>query len=153
MILHIYTDGAARGNPGPAGAGAVLQVQNSEFPPIRRAGKVQSWRFKKFLGDTTNNKAEYQALILALCKARELIGQNNFAIDKIICYSDSELLIKQLRREYKVKDKILGSLFVKIYNMSQDLPPIQYRHIQREKNKEADRLANKAIDKFNGTMD
>ena len=147
MELTIYTDGAARGNPGPAGAGAVIQVQNSKF-------KVQSWRVKKFLGITTNNRAEYQALILGLEEVGELIKYGVIArrqsrhleIDKIICYSDSQLLVRQLRREYKVKDADLGKLFVKIYNLSQELPPLEYYHIRREKNKEADRLANKAID-------
>lgn len=136
MILHIYTDGAARGNPGPAGAGIVILADR------------QVYHYKKYFGKTTNNQAEYQALILALGKARELISQHHLVIDKIICYSDSELLIKQLRREYKVKNKTLVSLFVKICNMSQDLPRIQYRHIKRERNKEADRLANEAIEKF-----
>ncbi|MFH1712696.1 MAG: ribonuclease HI family protein [Candidatus Jacksonbacteria bacterium] len=134
MMLKIYTDGAAQGNPGPAGAGAVIQA----------GGQV--YHYKKYLGETTNNRAEYQALILALEKTGKLISQNRLEIDKIICYSDSELLVRQLRREYKVKDKILGSLFVKICNMSQDLPPIEYRHILREKNKQADKLANAAID-------
>lgn len=136
MILHIYIDGAARGNPGPAGAGAVIKVGR------------QVYYYKKYLGTATNNQAEYHGLILALAKAREHINQNNLVIDKIICYSDSELLIKQLRREYKVKDKTLAGLFVKVWNLTQHLPRIEYCHISREKNKDADKLANEAIDKF-----
>lgn len=151
MILHIYADGAARGNPGLAGAGAVVSIKNSmSCRPCKLAGaklKIKNWRFKKFLGVATNNQAEYQALILALEKTGKLISRIKLEIDKIICYSDSELLIKQLRREYKVKDLILGKLFVKVWNLSQNLPPIQYQHIQRERNKEADKLANEAIDR------
>jgi len=131
MILTIYIDGAARGNPGPAGAGAVIKVGN------------QVHHYKKYLGKTTNNRAEYQALILALEKVRELI--DNLEIKKIVCYSDSQLLVRQMRREYKVKDKELGKLFVQAWNLSQSLPKIEYRHIPREKNKDADKLANQAI--------
>jgi ribonuclease HI len=145
-MLQIYIDGASRGNPGPAGVGAV----------IRFGHKV--YRYKKYLGKTTNNRAEYQALILALDKAREILrgvyplngrAQNHntrLEIDKIICYSDSQLLVRQLRREYKVKDKELGKLFVQAWNLSQNLPSVEYHHIPREKNKDADKLANKAID-------
>jgi len=134
MILSIYTDGAARGNPGPGGAGAIIKTEQNKY------------QFKKYLGKTTNNKAEYQALILALQKARHLIKQKNFEIKKIICYSDSELLVRQLKREYKVKNADLVKLFVKVWNISHDLPKIEYHHIPREKNKQADKLANLAID-------
>lgn len=134
MILTLYTDGAARGNPGPGGLGVVIQ-----------AG-VKTWQFKKYLGETTNNKAEYCAMLFALEKARELISTHHLEVERIVCYSDSELMVCQLTGEYKVKDVELGVLFVKVWNASQRLPKIEYRHIPRSQNKEADSLANEAID-------
>ena len=125
-ILH--TDGGARGNPGPAGIGAVLEIGDKK--------KL----FKKYIGEATNNQAEYQALILGLEKAKE------FGVEEIECRLDSELVVKQLNREYKVKDKGLSPLFVKIWNLAQGFKKISYKHIFREQNKLADRLVNEAID-------
>lgn len=134
MEIQIYTDGAARGNPGPAGAGVV----------IKSAGA--SHEFYKYLGEATNNQAEYQALIFALSEAREIIKTGQLDVKKVICYSDSELLVKQLRGEYKVKNPELGQLFVQVWNLAAKFPAIEYRHIRREQNKPADKLANQAID-------
>jgi len=129
--LIIYTDGGARGNPGPAGAGVVIYDENKKIIT----------REKKYLGDNkTNNQAEYSAVILALEKAKELKA------GEIEMYLDSELVVKQLSQKYKIKDKNLGSLFVKIWNLSQNFKKIDYHHIPREENREADRLVNKAID-------
>lgn len=134
MEIQIYTDGAARGNPGPAGAGAVIKCAGA------------SHEFYKYLGEATNNQAEYQALIFALQEARKVIKTGQLDISKVICYSDSELLVKQLRREYKVKNPELAKLFIKVWNLASELPPVEYRHIRRERNKPADKLANHAID-------
>ncbi|MFA4872166.1 MAG: ribonuclease HI family protein [Patescibacteria group bacterium] len=125
-ILH--TDGGARGNPGPAGIGAVLEIGDKK--------KL----FKKYIGEATNNQAEYQALILGLEKAKAA------GAEEIECYLDSELVVKQLNREYKVKNKGLSPLFVKIWNLAQGFKKISYKHIFREQNKLADRLVNEAID-------
>ena len=86
----IHSDGGARGNPGPAGIGAVLEVDGKKH------------HYKKYIGETTNNQAEYQALILGLEKAHE------FGAEEVECLLDSELVVKQLNREYKVKDRDLG---------------------------------------------
>ena len=131
MKLTIYTDGGARGNPGPAGIGAV--VYNSAGQKIAEIAN--------FLGVATNNQAEYQAVIAALKKAAELKA------DELDFYLDSELVVKQLKREYKVKNKDLAPLFLTVHNLSLNFKRISYTHIPRERNQEADSLANQAMDR------
>lgn len=128
--LVIYADGGARGNPGPAGAGVVI---------YDRHGIV--CKISKYLGRITNNQAEYNALILGLQKAKLLSAQ------EVDCFLDSELLVRQLNREYKIKDPNLMPLFIKIWNLTLSFKKIKFYYIPREKNKEADRLVNEAIDK------
>jgi ribonuclease HI len=125
-ILH--SDGGARGNPGPAGIGAVLEIGSDK--------KL----LKKYIGETTNNQAEYQALLLGLEEAVKL------GVDEIVCYLDSELVVKQLNREYKVKNKDLAPLFVKVWNIGQQLKKIEFKHVFRTDNKEADALVNEVLD-------
>ncbi len=125
-ILH--TDGGARGNPGPAGIGAVVEVEGKKH------------EFKKYIGEATNNQAEYEAIILGLEKAIEL------NVEEAECLLDSELVVKQLNQEYKVKNKDLAVLFVKVWNLKLKFKKISFRHIYREENKDADRLVNEAID-------
>jgi len=129
--LIIYTDGGARGNPGPSGIGVVVYNEQKEL--VRE--------YSDFLGIATNNQAEYKAVILALKKAQELGGE------ELHFYLDSELVVKQLRGEYKVKNKDLASLFLEIHNLAINFRKISYTHVRRELNKEADRLANEAMDK------
>ena len=127
----IYTDGGARGNPGPAGIGAVIYDEDK--------GLIAE--ISEFLGVATNNQAEYKALIYALRKAADL------RVKELDCYLDSELVVKQLKGEYRVKDKDLALLFLDIHNLSLSFKKITYTHIPRERNKEADRLANEAMDR------
>lgn len=129
--IIIHSDGGARGNPGPAGIGAILNLED---------GTVVS-EISKYLGETTNNQAEYRALIAGLEKAKELQAE---AVD---CYLDSELVVKQLNREYKVKNAELAPLFLQIHNLSLSFKKINFIHVRREFNKEADRLANEAMDR------
>lgn len=129
--IIIFSDGGARGNPGPAGIGAVLYDQE----------KNKIAEVSKYLGETTNNQAEYKALIEGLKKAKELKAL------EVECFLDSELVVKQLKREYKVKNQELAPLFLEVYNLSQNFKNIKFIHVPREKNKEADRLANLAMDK------
>ncbi len=129
--LIIFTDGGARGNPGPAGIGAVLYNEKKE--------KVAE--ISKYLGIATNNQSEYKALIEALKKAKELGAK------EVQVFMDSELVVKQLNREYKVKNKDLAPLFLEVYNLSSNFSSIIFKHIYREDNKEADKLANDAMDK------
>lgn len=125
----LFTDGGARGNPGPAAIGAVLLDENQII------GEVS-----KYIGETTNNQAEYQALLAGLSLA--LANK----IEQLICFLDSELVVKQMRQEYKVKDKELQKIFVKVWNESLKFKKISYQHVPREQNKLADALVNKALD-------
>jgi ribonuclease HI len=127
----IFSDGGARGNPGPAGIGAIIYDTK---------GKVLA-EIAEYLGKTTNNQAEYRALIAALNKAK------NLKLKVVDCYLDSELVVKQLNRQYKVKNKELSPLFLEVYNISLSFKKITFNHIKREQNKEADRLANEAMDR------
>src|SRR3989339_184866 len=124
--VNIYTDGGARGNPGPAACGAVIKDDGNQIIA----------ELSKYLGETTNNVAEYNGVILALEKVQSL------GVVEIDFYLDSELVVKQLKQEYKVKDKNLQGLFVKIWNLSPKFKKIVYHHIPREKNRAADRLGN-----------
>jgi ribonuclease HI len=127
--LQIYTDGGARGNPGPAGIGAVIW-----------SGNKLVGRHKKYIDEATNNQAEYKAVILALEEAKKLEPV------ELDFFLDSELVVKQLNREYKVKDKNLAPLFVQVWNLSMGFKKVTFTHVPREKNKEADKLVNEAID-------
>lgn len=126
----IHSDGGARGNPGPAAIGCVITDQQS--------GK--EYTIKRAIGYATNNQAEYRALLAALEKAKE-IGATH-----IMCYLDSELVVKQMRREYKVRDKDLSPLFLAVWNVAQMFSSVSYTHIPRALNKKADALVNEALD-------
>ena len=128
MKATLHTDGGARGNPGPAGIGAVLVIDGEKK------------FYKKYIGKTTNNPAEYQAFVLGLEKAKEAGAQ------EVECFLDSELVVKQLNREYKVKDKELAVQFVRVWNLAQQFKLVKFTHIFRESNKEADKMVNEAID-------
>ena len=130
--LIIYTDGGARGNPGPAAVGVVIYNEQNELIN----------KFSKFINQTTNNQAEYQAIIYALEIARRLKAE---IID---FYLDSELVVQQLNRKFKIKDKDLASLFIKIWNHSQSFKRVNFHYIPREKNKEADRLVNQVLNQI-----
>lgn len=136
-IITIFTDGGARGNPGPAGAGAVI---------LNEGGNVLK-ETSKFLGERTNNWAEYEAVVLGLETLKKLIGTDKLKEFSIEMKLDSELVVRQLSGIYQVKEENLFSQFIKIHNMQvKDFPRITFTHIRREENKEADRLANEAMD-------
>ena len=127
--VFIYVDGGSRGNPGPAGIGVVIQDANK-----KKLKEV--W---KYIGEATNNIAEYTALVHGLEEARDLKA------DEIVVYMDSELVIKQLSGEYKVKSSDLRPLFEKALGLLDNFKSYEAKHIGREKNKEADKLVNKAL--------
>lgn len=129
--LIIYTDGGARNNPGPAGIGAVFYDENKNVVA----------EISEYIGEATNNQAEYQALLAAIKKAK------NLGAGEVEFFLDSELVVKQLNREYKVKDKDLAPLFLQIYNLTLGFKKVKFNHIRREFNKEADRLVNLAINR------
>ncbi len=135
MIIEIFTDGGSRGNPGLAGIGAVIKIN----------GQVK--KYSQFIGDKkTNNEAEYKALIFALKKTKQLIGKVSAKKAVLKCFTDSELMVKQLNHQYKLNNENIKKMFLEIWNLMLDFQKVRVVHIPREENKEADKLANKAMD-------
>lgn len=126
-----YTDGGARGNPGPAAIGVVVKNAST--------GENISG-FGRYIGETTNNQAEYQALVAALEEAIK------HGATEVQCFLDSELIVKQMNREYRVRDINLQPHFLKIWNMATGLKKCTFTHVPRAKNKEADSYVNQALD-------
>jgi len=125
----IYTDGGARNNPGPAAIGIVIGEKE----------------YSKFIGRATNNEAEYQAVIFALKKVKQLIGKSKAKNSEIEIHSDSELLISQLNAQYKIKEKNLVPFFIEIWNLKQDFKDVKFIQIPREDNNRADSLVNREL--------
>lgn len=137
----LYTDGGSRGNPGPAGAGAVVTDEGGGV--IKEASKS--------LGTMTNNEAEYHALILGLETLKKQYGKEKIGEMAVEARLDSELVVSQLRGEYQMKDEKLVPLFMKIWNARIAIfPHLTFTHIPREKNARADQLANEAMDNASG---
>ena len=129
MELIIFTDGASRNNPGEAGAGIFITKDNMPIDKIARD-----------LGRTTNNVAEYTAAIIGLEQAVKLRASS------VKLCADSELLVKQLNGQYKVKNEGLKPLYAKVKELIAKIGSVEVQYIPRDQNKEADALANKAID-------
>jgi len=131
-----YTDGGSRGNPGPAGIGVYITDE---------AGKVLR-EVKQTIGNATNNYAEYYAVVIALQTLKQVIGKDTKTAE-VELRMDSELVKKQLNGEYQIKEPGLVPLFIEIHNMRvSSFPNVIFTHVPREKNKEADRLVNEALD-------
>ncbi len=131
MILHAFTDGASRGNPGESGVGIIVKDE-----PGNTILKLNS-----YIGRTTNNIAEYTALLMLLEKMRSM------ECSHLTVLSDSELMVKQVNGAYKVKDRNIKRYHARFQELKESLPfEIDIRHIRREENREADRLANQAIE-------
>ena len=128
--VRVFTDGAARGNPGPAGAGVHLEDEH---------GAAVDEAFA-FLGEATNNVAEYRALLLGLERARKL------GVQEVEIRSDSELVVRQLTGEYRVRNADLLELYRQVVELERAFQRVEYVHIPRAQNRAADRLANRAID-------
>jgi len=135
--ITIYTDGGARGNPGPAGAGAyIVDVTGKAIQEV-----------SKSLGVQTNNWAEYEAVILGLNALKKIVPSHKREYVDIEVKMDSQLVARQLSGEYQIKEETLFPQFIKVWNMKvADFPNIKFTYIPREQNKEADRLANEAMD-------
>ncbi len=123
----IYTDGGARGNPGPAAIGVVIN------------GK----EYGEYVGEQTNNQAEYAAVIFALKKAKALFGKKSAELEVRM---DSELVVRQLNGAYKIEEPSLKSLFVDVWNLKMDFKKVAFIHVPREQNKIADKMVNKVLD-------
>jgi ribonuclease HI len=130
LRLRLYSDGAARGNPGPAGAGAVL---------VEPSGQVVD-KLGKFLGHQTNNYAEYQGLLMGLKRAREL------NVREVEVFADSELMIRQLGGRYQVKSPSLRPLYVEALRLLNEFERVKLVHVPREMNRAADEMSNRAIE-------
>ena len=126
--LVINTDGGSRGNPGPAAIGVILKSTK------------EMTKIGKYIGRTTNNVAEYSALIEALKAAKGLKAT------ELECLLDSELVVKQLNGQYRLENPKIQQFFIEIWNLKFDFKSIKFKHIPRERNREADRLVNKALD-------
>jgi ribonuclease HI len=138
----IYTDGGSRGNPGKAAIGVV--ICNEKEQAVKKYGE--------YLGDNfTNNEAEYSAIIFALKKFKALFGKKLAENTDIEIRADSELVIKQLNGEYRLENPKIQQFFIEIWNLKLDFKSMKFKHIGREKNAEADRLANEALDNLTKT--
>jgi ribonuclease HI len=133
----VYTDGGARGNPGPAAIGVVIQNAKGEI--LKEYGE--------YLGETTNNEAEYRAPISALKKIKSTWGKAKAKKAEVQIFADSELLIKQLNGEYKVENPNIQKFFLELWNLKIDFHNVTFTAIPRGKNKEADRMVNEALDR------
>ena len=133
----VHTDGGSRGNPGPAAIGAVIELASA------------GWRkeYGEYIGETTNNEAEYRAVIFALKKLKALIGSDKCKESSVQFLLDSELIVKQLNKEYKLKDKNIQNFFIEIWNLTFDFGEVYFVHVPREENTEADRIVNQVLDK------
>ncbi len=127
--LVIYTDGGSRGNPGPSAIGVV----------------VGDKEYSEYLGERTNNQAEYMAVVFALKKVKHLIGKAKAREAEIEVRMDSELIVKQLNGEYKIKEPELQPLFLEAWNLQLDFKKVEFKYIPREENKRADWLVNQAL--------
>jgi ribonuclease HI len=130
--IVMYTDGGSRNNPGPAAVGVYIETLHKQFG--------------HYIGEKTNNEAEYEAVIFGLNKIKQLLGKDKIGKIEIECYLDSELVKKQLNHEYKIKEKNIQELFLKVWNLMLDFGKVKFFHIPREENKIADKLVNEALD-------
>ena len=130
MKARLFTDGGARGNPGPAAYGFVLEAEDGTV--LAAEGEA--------IGEATNNVAEYSGLVAGLRKAVEL------HVPDVEVVSDSELMVKQMRGEYRVKDAALQELFLEANRVARQLASVEYRHVRRAHNELADKLVNEALD-------
>ena len=128
--VTLFADGGSRGNPGPAGSGAVLY--DSEGKEIAA--------LKKFLGKTTNNVAEYTAVVIGLEHAKQLGAK------RVNAFLDSQLVVRQMTGEYRVRQPHLQTLYLKIQALCTDFEQVSFNHVRRERNARADELANEAMD-------
>ena len=141
--IIIYTDGGSRGNPGKAAVGVVF---------CNEKGQVIK-KFGEYLGDNfTNNDAEYHAIIFALKKFKALFGKAIAGVSNVEIRADSELVVKQLNGKYKLLEPKIQQFFIEIWNLKFDFKSVKFKHVPREKNTEADKLVNEALDKEGGSQ-
>lgn len=133
--IEVFIDGGSRGNPGPAAFGVVLVL-----------GDGAKKKYNQFIGKATNNEAEYQGLIFGFKKIKSLLGKSGISNVILEIKSDSELLVKQMRGEYKILDQKIQPLFLQAWNLKIGLKKVEFLLVPREQNREADSLVNEALD-------
>jgi len=133
--IIIYIDGGSRNNPGPAGLGVVFYKDRQLYK-----------KYSQYIGEATNNEAEYQALIFALKKAKALFGKEKIKTLSIEIRSDSKLLVKQMQGQYKIVNPKIQTQFLTAWNLKIDFKNLKFSFVPREKNKEADRLVKETLD-------
>ena len=136
MKIIIYCDGGSRGNPGPGAIGVIFTDEK---------GKIIK-EYAEKIGRATNNEAEYEAVIFALQKAKLLFGGKKIKTMAVEIRTDSEFLAKQMNGKYKILDRRIEQLFLKVWNLKIDFGEVKFIHVLRGDNAEADRLVNKALD-------
>ena len=137
MHFTIHADGGSRGNPGPAGAGAMIRDEHGNA--------VAS--VSQFLGIRTNNFAEYEAVILAFQTLAKLVPQSKHAGTEVAVKMDSELVVKQMKKEYRVKHPVLKEQFARLCQAAATFGTVTFTHVPRAQNSDADALANEAMDR------
>jgi ribonuclease HI len=130
--IVMYTDGGSRNNPGPAAVGVYLETLHQQFG--------------HYIGEKTNNEAEYEAVIFGLKKIKHLVGKDQAKKVDVDCFLDSEFVERQLNHIYKVKEENIQKLFLEVWNLMLDFRKVNFNHIPREKNKVADKMVNQALD-------
>jgi len=133
MEIIVHTDGGSIGNPGPSAIGVVIEY----------AGKKKT--YAEAIGEGTNNDAEYQALIFALKKIKALVGSKNAKTAEVKCYSDSQLMVSQLNHRFKLNHEKIILLFAKAWNQMMEYRRVEFIHVPREQNQEADDLVKSVI--------
>lgn len=130
--IIIYTDGGSRGNPGKSAIGVVIKDRT----------------YSKYLGIKTNNEAEYEAIIFALKKIKQILGNKKSKEMELEIRFDSKLVANQLNGNYKIKEQRLYPLFIEIWNLKQDFKKVEFKNISRQENKLADKLVNLELNKY-----
>ena len=133
--IRVHSDGGARGNPGPAAIGVVIENDSGTLQEL-----------SEYIGESTNNIAEYMAVLRGMVALKGLLGEKTRETE-IDWRLDSELVVKQLSGEYKVKNPGLRDIYLDIQDLRAQFPRLSFKHVRREENKEADRLVNEAMDK------
>ncbi|MDE1970374.1 MAG: ribonuclease HI family protein [Patescibacteria group bacterium] len=134
MNIIVHTDGGSRGNPGPSALGVVIEIDGTRK------------EYGEYLGKGTNNEAEYAAVIFALKKVKQLIGKEHTKQEVVHVNMDSELICKQMNKEYKISDDRMKMLFMDVWNLTLDFKDVIFRHVRRKLNKGADAMVNAALD-------
>lgn len=130
--IILYTDGGSRGNPGPAALGVHIETLGKSYG--------------EYLGEKTNNEAEYAAIVSALKKVKSLLGKAKAKEAAVECRMDSELACRQLNHIYKIENEKLQPYFLAVWNLMLDFGAVTFVHVRREKNTIADRMANETMD-------